>query len=113
MGVKMKKTVAIVVAVLAAALLLSSCKLSQERAVGVWKASYVDNGKSISSTITLNEDGTYTEMVYTSDVLSRSKTGVYVIDGDTLLLRPADENTQTAYKYSAGRLVNGNHAWMK
>ena len=108
----MKKFGALILVVVILAVFLASCASSDEL-IGTWGCNYTYNGNAFYSSFTLEEDGTWTGIVFKNGSLSSTKEGHYKVEGNKVLLYENGEVSYSIYTYSVGKLENGGRTFEK
>ena len=107
-----KKALSLVL-LLVLCLTLTSCKVSKEDLVGTWTGLWTYEGNSYVRTFVLEDDDTYSAILYKNGDLYEIESGVYEIDGKTVSLYETGEQGHTNYDYKGGKLVNNGHKFIK
>ena len=106
------KKLGILILIVSILIMAISC-VSKDEIIGTWNSEYTYNGNSFNYTFTLENDGTWTGIVYKNGYLSSTKYGTYTIEGNKVSLRENGEVSKTIYTYSSGTLENSGRIFKK
>lgn len=110
----MKKALALILLVALCFTLVACSRAKDEGLPGTWTGNWEYNGNLIKKTFTLNEDGTYSSVLYRNGELNTRETGTYEADASEVRLYPnGGTSSWTAYDYMDGTLVNNGHVFTK
>lgn len=93
---------------------LCACGSDVDNLIGAWSGAWVYNGKQISSSFVLSENGQYTGTTLTNGKVSSSNVGTWeYADGELRLHPNGDLYSATVYEYKNGKLINNGHEHIK
>ena len=115
---KISGKICVVLAMVIACAFITACgapeNLDADYAVGIWKAEYSENGKSIVGSVALNATAEYGMVVYIDGEFTSAEIGTYRLDGNTVTLYKSDDDEMLkVFEYSEGALLNGGHKYLK
>ena len=108
---RIRTIVALLITLMAVSFLISGC--SKPNVVGTWISSWSYEGNQYDVTLSINSDGKYSESTVKNGLFHKGESGSWKLEGKEVVCDPDYEIGEVHYKYSGGKLINGDHKFTR
>ena len=99
------------ITIIAVSFLISGC--GKPNVVGTWISSWSYEGNQYDVTLSIDSDGEFSESMVKNGVFYKGDSGSWKLEGKEVVCNSDYEIGEIHYKYSGGKLINGDHKYTR